>query len=822
MAALSLSGMMAEAQVVISADDKKRAEELVNLMTLEEKIGLIAGERSFYLRGVERLGIPAIRIADGPQGVRNDTKSTLYPCGILTASTWNRELAEKLGHGLGQDSKARGVRILLGPGVNIYRAPMCGRNYEYMGEDPYLTSETAKHYILGLQEEGVMATIKHFAANNQMEYARHSTSSDVDERTLNEIYFPAFRKAVQEAGVGSVMDSYNLIWGVHSTENPWLNIEVLRNRWGFDGIVMSDWTSVYSTSGAANGGLDLECPKGVYFTKEKLFPLIESGVVSEETIDRKVQHILQTYIAFGFLDTPARDTTIALDSPRSRQIALDVAREGVVLLKNESGNLPLRKRSKILVMGPFADKIPTGGGSGFVTPYNVTSVYQGLVDVAGEKNVTLLSDDLLYSDILSYVYTDSTFSERGFEADYYCSRNPEGEIFKSCIEPDPTHSWGYSGPFKGMPDDNFSVRWTGVLKAPKSGLVRVQMSGDDGYRIFVDGEYLGGDWGNHSITMRSVFFNMEEGKTYNLVFEFFDNAGEAKVEFKAGVMDRERLAIELSKASDVVFCAGFGSSIEGEGWDRPFALPEDQTDLINTVASIHDRVTVVLNAGGGVDFNGWSENVESVVMAWYPGQEGGTALAEILSGRISPCGKLPISIENEWKDNPVHDSYYDVNRRVTYSEGVFVGYRGHDRKADAEEVWNTGKCWPEGVFLPFGYGLSYTSFEYSDLEVRKCGGYKVMVSFDITNTGGMDGYETAQIYVGDVEAAVPRPLMELKGYEKVFLKTGERKHVSVMLDEEAFSWYDTESKGFVVEPGTFRIYVGPSSAELPLRQEIEL
>ena len=261
-----------DAQVVITPEDEKIAEELVSQMTLDEKIGMIGAERSFYLRGVERLGIPAIRIADGPQGVRNNTKSTLYPCGILTAATWNRDLAYRMGEGLGRDAKARGVSIMLGPGVNIYRAPMCGRNYEYMGEDPFLTSETAKQYILGVQDQGIMATVKHFAANNQLENIRHSASSDVDERTLQEIYFPAFRKAVQEAGVALVMDSYNLIWGVHSTENPWLNNEILRKQWGFKGIVISDWTSVYSTSGAANGGLDLECPKGVYFTASEAHP----------------------------------------------------------------------------------------------------------------------------------------------------------------------------------------------------------------------------------------------------------------------------------------------------------------------------------------------------------------------------------------------------------------------------------------------------------------------------------------------------------------------------------------------------------------------
>lgn len=798
-----------DAQVVITPEDEKIAEELVSQMTLDEKIGMIGAERSFYLRGVERLGIPAIRIADGPQGVRNNTKSTLYPCGILTAATWNRDLAYRMGEGLGRDAKARGVSIMLGPGVNIYRAPMCGRNYEYMGEDPFLTSETAKQYILGVQDQGIMATVKHFAANNQLENIRHSASSDVDERTLQEIYFPAFRKAVQEAGVALVMDSYNLIWGVHSTENPWLNNEILRKQWGFNGIVISDWTSVYSTSGAANGGLDLECPKGVYFTADKLKPLIETGVVTEKTIDEKVKHILQTYSAFGFLDKLPEDKTIPLDNPESKATALDLARQGIVLLENRNGNLPIAPDAKIVVMGPNADVITTGGGSGFVTPYATVSPYRGLADILGEDRVILLSDDVLYENILSSVYVNDSSDVKGFSAEYFCNKKLSGTPFKTLTEENPTHYWSYGHPFDGMPDDGFSATWTGVYKAEDSGTVRVKMAGDDGYRLYVNGKLIGGDWGNHSLTTRSVFFEVEAGKTYDLKFDFYDNAGEATVVFEAGLMNKAKLEASLKAASDVLYCAGFNSSTEGEGWERPFTLPADQIRMMNLVSSMHDRVTVAVNAGGGVDFNGWSENVEAVLMAWHPGQEGGQALAEILTGKVSPSGKLPISIESRWEDNPVHDSYYDHDKRVTYTEGVFVGYRGYDR---------TGKT-PK---YPFGYGLSYTDFEYSGLEVRKAGKNVYEVSFDIANTGGMDAYETAQVYVGDSEASVKRPLKELKGYEKVFVKAGETVRVSVELDSEAFAFYDVDTESFVIEPGEFIISAGPSSAELPLSATLEI
>ena len=805
-AALSLS-----AQVKITSEHKARAKALVDQMTLEEKIDIIGSEKSFYTRAIPRLGIPQIRMADGPQGIRNNTKSTMYPCGILTASSWNRELAEKLGHGLGRDAKARGVSVLLGPGVNIYRAPMCGRNFEYFGEDPYLAGETGKHYILGVQAEGVMATVKHFAANNQ-EWSRHHASSDVDERTMHEIYFPAFRKAVQEAGVGSVMNSYNPIFGVHATENGWLNIDVLRNQWGFDGILMSDWTSVYSSSGAANNGLDLECPKGVYFTREKLLPLVENGIVSEETIDLKVQHLLQTFIAFGMLDNPQKDETIPLDDPTSRETALEIARHGVTLLKNNDSALPFRK-GNILVMGPNADRIPTGGGSGFVHPYSTVSVYQGLEGLVGAKKVRLLDDKTLFRDMMSDVYTDRSFTTKGWQASYYNSIRPEGEPFRQTVDSVLTHYWKYRSPFKGMPDDRFYVRWTGVWKAERTGLVRISMGGDDGYRVAVNGKSLGGDWGNHSYNSRDVFFDAEEGEVYDIVFEFYDSAGEATVTFEAGQFDSDLLASLSKWADNVVFCAGFDSSIEGEGFDRSFELPVGQRRLINTVTQIHENVAVVLNAGGGVDFRGWSEGVEAVLMAWYPGQEGGTALAEIITGKISPSGKLPITIEEKWEDNPVHDSYYDrrnvPHKRVEYKEGIFVGYRGYDRT---------------GVkpLYPFGYGLSYTSFRYDNLKLNVTGVQEVEVEFDITNTGRVDAWETAQIYVSDTEASVVRPVKELKGFEKVFIRKGETVHVSLSLDAEAFAYYDVHSKCFIVEPGEFVIHVGSSSADLPLSGKANL
>lgn len=799
------------AQVRITPEAEQRAKALVEKMTLEEKIDYISGVRSFYIRAIPRLGIPEIRMADGPQGIRNNTQSTMYPSGILSASTWNRELVRELGNGLGRDAKARGVSILLGPGVNIYRSPLCGRNFEYFGEDPYLSSETAKQYILGVQDKGVIATVKHFAANNQ-EWSRHHASSDVDERTLQEIYFPSFRKAVQEAGVGAVMDSYNPVNGVHATENAWMNIEILRKQWGFKGILMSDWTSVYSTVGAANGGLDLEMPIGKFMIKEKLIPVIENGIVKEKTIDEKVQHILQTLITFGLFDNPLEDKSIEKDNAESKATALNLAREGIVMLKNDDNVLPLRK-GHTLIIGPNADMIPTGGGSGFVTPYSTVSVYEGLTQIKGDKKITLLSDSLLYKDISKNIFTDNSLKTQGFTGYYFKDKKLSG---KPCHQETTTrinYAWKYGSPYPDIQNDHFSAQWKGIYKAEQSGTIRFQISGDDGYRILVNGKTITGDWGNHALSSRNAFMQVEKDSLYQLQIDYFENVGEATIKFQAGMLDKKLLNYELKKADNVVMCLGFDSNIESEGFDRPFALPYGQEFLIDEVTKVHNNVITVINSGGGIDFRNWRNKVKAILMAWYPGQEGGKAIAEILTGKISPSGKLPISIEEKWEDNPTFNNYYDKrnvpHKRVQYAEGIFVGYRGYDR---------TGKQ----PLYPFGFGLSYSQFTYENLQLRKKQKNQVEVSFELKNTGKMNAAEVAQIYVKDCKASVPRPLKELKGYEKVFLKKGETKRITILLNEDAFSFYDTDKKNFVIEKGDFEILVGPSSSELPLKGIINL
>ena len=655
----------------VTQEHRDRASALVARMTLEEKCDYIGGSKDgFYIRPVERLGIPLIRMADGPQGVRNNTRSTLFACGVAAAASWNEDVAYEMGVALGQDSRARGVHILLGPGVNICRSPLCGRNFEYMGEDPCLASATAVGYIKGVQSQGVMATVKHFALNNQ-EFNRHHVSSDADERTINEIYFPAFKAAV-DAGVASVMSSYNLVNNVHSAENRWLLTETLREKWGFEGFVMSDWTSTYSTLGCVRSGLDLEMPEGFCMNYAAIKPLVETGVIREKDIDRKVENILASLIAYGFLDRPQLDTTIKEDNPYSRDVAYRLSCESAVLLKNDSV-LPLKKGSNVVLMGPGADIIPCGGGSGSVDPLYSISLYEGMSRLGEDFPVTIVGED--------------------------------------------------------------------YRKAVRT----------------------------------------------------------------------------LKEADAVVVSVGFDRQTEKEDHDRTFALPQGQDELIEFAAEHNDNVIVVIYSGGAVDMRRWHDKVEAVLMGWYPGQEGGLAIARMLAGEMSPSGRLPISIEASPEDNPAYDNYYveePMTKRghstlnVTYGEGIFVGYRGYE-KNDVSPLY------------PFGYGLTYTSFEYSDLMVSEKGD-GVDVTLTVTNTGNFDAAEVVQIYVGEDNPCVARPAKELKGYDKVFIPKGESAVVNVRLPESAFAFYDVDIHDWRINPGTFTIMVGASSQDIKLKEHIIL
>ena len=796
----------------ITPEAKARASELVSRMTLEEKLSYIGGYDGFYIRSIPRLGIPEIRMADGPQCVRNDTHSTLYPCGIALAATWDRSLARSYGRSLGRDARARGVHIMLGPGVNIYRSPLCGRNFEYYGEDPYLASETTSEYIAGMQGEGVMATVKHFCGNNQ-EYDRHHVSSDIDERTLHEIYLPMFRKAVEQAGVGAVMSSYNLVNGQHMTENRDLAVGVLREQWGFEGIFMSDWDATYSVAGPVNNGLDLEMPGARYTNPENLQKLLAAGVVTEETIDAKCRHILQTLIAFGFLDREQKDASIPERNPESDATALEVARNSMVLLKND-GLLPFGRRTRrVVVLGPNAVKLPMGGGSGEGSPFEYVSVAEGLAAEKGLRVECITPRGTTALAASGRFFTPD--GEPGLRCEFYANRDLQGPSLVTTTHPEVDFFWE-GAPAEGLPADHFSARWTGEFRPARSERAIFTVSGDDGYRLFVDGREVLEHWSDHGVSTKMATLDVEAGRRYAIRLEFYDNIRTAEVKLQYAGYSPAEHAETIASADAVVYCAGFDQTSESENSDRTFALPAGQADEIASVASLNPNVAVVVNAGGGVDFTPFADRVRAVLLAWYPGQEGGRALADILTGRTNPSGRLPITIERRAEDNPTFGSYYpNVFRfqdsplqRVSYDEGVFVGYRGYDRRG-TEPMY------------PFGYGLSYTTFEYGDMEVTPADdGWQV--SFTVKNTGRRAGTETAQVYAGACGSEVPRPVRELKGYERVTLLPGEVKRVSVRLDRSAFSYYDMNLRGFRIEAGAYRIEAGSSSRDLKLSHTLNI
>ena len=796
--ALSMTTAVSAQQDLITEDCTARAREHVSKMTLEEKIDYIGGDvDGFSIRAIPRLGIPAVKMADGPQGVRNNVRSTYYPCGLLSAASWNRELVRNVGRGLGDDCNAYGISFILGPGVNIYRSPLCGRNFEYFGEDSYLASETAVEYVLGVQERGVIATIKHFALNNQ-EWDRHGVSSDADERTMEEIYFPTFRKAVEKAHVGAVMCSYNLVNGLHASENPWLLRTKLRDEWGFKGILMSDWDATYTAFNSCLNGLDLEMPSGKFMNRENLLPLVRGGILPESVIDGHVVNIVRTLIAFGLLDNPkSADPQHTADVPSSKKAALDMAREGIVLLKNDAAVLPLK--GKTAVIGCNADRLVRGGGSGEVYPFEAVTPWQGLSAIMGKK-VSRIDDSWNRQLELEY------------KAEYFNNRTLSGTPALVRTEKGLSHAWGEGAPADGIVPDGFSARWTSQFTADKDAMLLLVAEGDDGYRVKINGKEMVADWGNHALTSQNRLIEVRKGETYRVEMEYYDNMRTAEVSLSISDYDLDALSASLGKYDNVVLSLGFDKNSESEGFDRKFALDNLQLGVLNAAIKSGKNVVVVLNSGGAVEMASWLDKVKAVVMAWYPGQEGGTALAEILTGKISTSGKLPISIEARPEDNPTYCSYYEnqpTKKRVIYKEGIFMGYRGYDR---------SGKK----PLFPFGFGLSYTTFAYSNLQVAKTGINTVEVSFDVTNTGKMDAAEVSQVYVADVKCSVERPAKELKGYEKTFIKRGATKRVTVTLTDEAFRFYDVENHGFVVEPGEFRIMVGTSSADLPLSATITL
>jgi beta-glucosidase len=665
----------------------QKADSLMALMTLDEKLELIGGYDHMHIKGLERLNLPEVTMSDATQGLRLKwdedgkilwgvaiDKSTSFPCPISLAATWNPELAYAYAKSIGEECRAGGVDILLGPGMNNYRISQCGRNFEYFGEDPFLAARMIENYVVGVQSTGTIATLKHFIGNST-EFMRRRSNNIVEERVLHEIDMPAFEAGIN-AGAMAVMTSYNLVNGEWCGQSQFVVKDLLRKQLGFKWLAMSDWRSVYDGEKVIKSGLDLEMPEALAVANAK--DLLAQGKVTEADINRMVKSILRTCFAMNIFIRPENQPELKKKFPEHVQTALNAAREGIVLLKNSENILPIAKDKveKILVTGKYVTELAKGGGSAEVKGYNWINLLDALKNELGEK--------------LVYV------------------ENPTAD--------------------------------------------------------------------------------------------------------------------QIKDADLVILSIG---TFDYESWDRPFALPVEEENQILQVASANPKTIVLVNSGGGIQMTGWNDKVAAILYAWYPGQIGNVALAEIITGKTNPSGKLPITIEKKFEDSPgypylprgevlfprtqVEEKDYPVYD-VHYKEGVFVGYRWYDSK----------KIEP---LYPFGSGLSYTTFAYDKLNITPksmAAGEDVTITFEIKNTGKVAGAEVAQVYVNDVQASVARPNKELKGFKKVFLQPGESQTVQIILNQRAFAFWDPNTKDWLAEPGEFTIFVGSSSKDIKLSGTVML
>jgi beta-glucosidase len=705
---------------------EKRVRDLLSRMTLEEKATMLSGSGWMESAPIDRLGIPAIKMADGPMGVRNWTGSsavtnsanapkvlaTSFPSGVAMAATWDTRLVEREGQAIGQEVKAMGRDMILGPTVNINRVPLWGRNFEGYGEDPYLSARLGVAYIKGVQGEGVIPSLKHFAANNE-EFQRHRIDAHIDDRTLHEIYLPAFKAAVEEAHVWVVMSAYNKLNGVHCAEDSTLLTDILRKEFGFQGFVVSDWGSTYSTAPTVNAGMDLEMPGGAamkswfatgqpeaagngagWLTEDKVLAEVRAGHITEATLDDAVSRILRVIFESGLFDHPHPGGG-EVDTPEQKAVALNGATEGIVLLRNDGALLPLdpAKIHSIAVIGPNAAVARTGGGgSSLVKSKYAIAPLDGIRERAGNA----------------------------IHVTYELGVGIEGEDQK--------------------------------LDTP-----------------------------------------------------------EARSKMLAAASSA------ASQADVAVVVVGRSSKLESESYDvKTMDLPDGQDELIEAVEKANPHTIVVLNSGDPVTMTKWLDKTPALLDMWYGGQEGGHALASILFGDANPSGKLPVTMPKRFEESPAFGHYPGENLEVDYAEGIYVGYRYFDTK-NVEPAF------------PFGFGLSYSKFEYGDLKVshsiRFEGSRKTegdVVTLKVKNTGSRDGAEVVQLYVHDGHSKIDRPVHELKGFERVELKAGESKQVQFDLDRNALSYWSPEKKDWVADPGKFEVQVGSSSRDIRLKAPLEL
>ncbi|MFZ6029102.1 MAG: glycoside hydrolase family 3 C-terminal domain-containing protein [Chloroflexota bacterium] len=823
----------------------RQVDSLLEQMTLQEKIALLSGLDTWKTVPIPRLGIPSIVMTDGPHGVRSDQAggrpvgpTTCFPTGISMGAAWNPELVAEVGGAIAEETRAMDCDIILGPCVNIVREPRGGRNFETYAEDPYLAGKTAIGYINGVQSKKIGTSLKHYAVNNY-EIERDRASSNLDERTLREIYLSQFEMAVKETQPWTVMCSYNRINGVYASQHDYLLNEILKEEWGFEGLVVSDWGANHTIFSSVAGGLDLEMPGPAKYYK-LLNDAVRRWQIDEAAVSEAARRVLRVVLLSGRMDGSVSQG--AVNTPEHQALARRLAEEAITLLKNDGGILPIdpAKIKTIAVIGPnAAQAVIEGGGSSHVDPPYRISPLEALQARLGDK-VTLLVEqgcdnfDQPPSIPLDWVAMPDG-SGPGMHVDVYRDAAGFDGPVESSLDNHRPEFWWWLQPADKPEHDHFATRWTGKLIVPTGGNYTFQLRHGGQVRVILAGEIVadsaapnipteaGWDTAQGHVTFEKA---LEAGKSYELCIEYTKYPGQnivsyhlaAAILYKPGEDPRPARAIAAAQKADLVLAfVGYQEGFESEGWDRPtIELPGGQNELLAAVAAVNPRTVVVLNAGAPVAMP-WVDAVASIVEAYYPGQENGNAVASILLGETNPSGKLPITFPKKIEDNP---AFINVShpgcRAVSYGEGIFVGYRYYDKKA------------VEPLF-PFGHGLSYTTFEYrSASEVQRASkdaldaGETIAISLTVENTGRVAGQEVVQLYVADPESSLPRPPKELKGFAKVALQPGERKVVTFELDQRSFAFYDPYQKAWVAETGEYEILFASSSRDVRAKVTVAL
>jgi len=824
--------------------DEARINSLLAQMNPYDEVQFLSGASGFTTAGNAALHIKGLHLADGPNGVRSNDKepATAFPVGIALASSWNPQLAEQVGAAIGEEALALGVQVLLGPNLNLVRSPLAGRNFETFGEDPLLAGSMGVGYVRGVQSVGVAATPKHYVGNEQ-ETERNRGSSNIDARALHELYLRPFEMVVRDAKPWALMTAYNRVNGTFMSENNQLVRQLLKQQWGFDGVVMSDWGGTHSTQ-AINAGLDLEMPGPGFFFGDAMLSAMDFFQVSSTDVEEATRRMLRLGARVGALDAPFKstgNTTGVTSTAAHLQIARAVAAQGITLLKNSS-ILPLdvQRDRKIAVIGPNADvAIVGGGGSAYVVPSSIESPLDAIKALAGNTELRYVRgvDNELFIPVIDGRDLSTTHDrkQRGLSTRYYRNANFAGKPVKTTVEQD-FGAIVFADEINRQHDLRMSVQWRGYYWPRVTGdytfeydYIRV-MSGSTltlpeataSARVKLDGKVLL-DTAQPALYEKPVgFFPTEKrratvhliaGRGYPLAIDYASNGYRAQ-HFRLGVRQPTSsiaAAVQAARDADVALVfVGSGTTTETEGRDRSsMALYGEQDELVQQIAAVNPRTVVILNNGGPVAMP-WVDRVAAIVEAWLPGQEGAAALADVLFGKINPSGKLPVSFPKRVEDSPSY-LFFPGFRDANYGESIFMGYRYYDAKRI------------EPLFA-FGHGLSYTQFEYTNLRLppSQRSGQALAVRVDIKNVGARAGAEVAQLYVADEQCREPCPLRELKGFVRVELQPGETRTIDIDLDTRGFAHYDAYSDTWQTTPGKYVVSVGSSSRDLRLSGGMEL